>query len=88
MRTGFPFRNISSFDDSTGSRTGAKVAAPASTHARSVYVRTAEKISKNFRPAVSKNVARKNTETQRRKLYEKFSPDTAQCAGADPLVMW
>ena len=59
MCTGLSFRNKSSFDDRTANRTGANVAATASTLSRSLYVRTAEKISTNFRPAVSKNAARK-----------------------------
>jgi hypothetical protein len=86
MRTGFPFRSMSPFDDRTANRTGANVTATASTLARSLCVRTTVKISTNFRPAVSKNDARKNAETQRRKLQEKFSADTAQCAGVDPPV--
>jgi len=59
MRTGFSFRNMSSFDDRTANRKGANVAATASTLARSLCVGTAEKISTNFRPSVSKNAARK-----------------------------
>ena len=70
----FPFRNMSSFDDRTANRTGANIAVTASTLAHSLYVRTAEKISTKFRPAVSKNVARKNKcwDTEEKIVGENF----------------
>ena len=88
MRTGFPYRKMSSFDDRTANRAVANAAATESTLARSLYVRTAETISTNFRPAVSKKRCEKKkkiADTQRRKFRRNFL-QTRHVTGVDPPV--